>query len=111
MKCYFIFDCVGMEFIGMMEAPSQGAFVRKYLCSNLYRTNPVPLKDLDVCEVDSDSVHQFLDGFPSDFDWQSYKFPASQAEALAPLGSSPEDIEKSFNEKTSDIKNSSSKED
>lgn len=79
-------------------------------CANLIRTyypafaQRKPLKDVDIYELGTiDSLNINLHKKPVLHSWTEYQFPETRAEALAPLGLKPDEVEQIFKEKiTSD---------
>lgn len=79
-------------------------------CANLIRTyypafaNRKPLKDIDILELGTiDGKEISLHKKPVIHNWTEYKFPETKADALAPLGLKPDEVEEIFKEKTKDV--------
>lgn len=97
---YCLYDKVSDTVVDTFIAQSDGVAVR-----NTLLTLRVPIRDSEIYQIGT--MSRFLDnekinGFvPStDFevvtprlvDWESYKFPENIAEAVAPLGCTPDEI-------------------
>ena len=93
-KTYAIFDKVGESYLRFGSYPNDNSAVRDLIVIALADLR-IPLRDLEVhrLEVKCDSV----------LDWKLYKFPETNAEALAPLGASPDEIKKVFENIVADI--------
>lgn len=104
-KLYCVFDSLSGEMREFTMATSDGLAVRRILS-----TLRVPLKDTQCLCLgeykktlsDNESRFSLLDvawtfyNSPKSVPWTSYKFPESPAEALAPLGATPEEIEQAI---------------
>lgn len=99
---YGFYDVVSEEYAVFAISNSASNLVRTYYPAFANRT---PLKDIaifELGEVNSDVISLYK--HKKQFTWDCYKFPENKAEALAPLGLKPSDVEAIFNEKTKDIK-------
>lgn len=94
-KLYCIYDKVGEcpRRFGMY--PNDVSAIRDLTIIALGELR-IPLCDLEVRRINLE--------YSGVVDWKLYKFPESNADALAPLGASPEAIKQAFEQKTSDIK-------
>lgn len=95
LKTYAIYDTIGCTYLRYGNYPNDVSAVRELTIVALGDLR-IPLRDLEVHRI-SVSVEEK----PK---WDLYKFPESNAEALAPLGASPEAIQQAFEKKVSDIK-------
>lgn len=97
---YIIYDEIGKCPRRFLLAASDEAAVRD-ACVLALGEIRVPLRDLTVRKLfDGDYDYN---QYPK-VDWSKYKFPESNAEALAPLGASPEAINAAFEKQVADIK-------
>lgn len=68
--------------------------------------NRKPIRDIEIYELGTiDDLKIDLYDTPILHEWSEYKFPENKAEALAPLGLNPSEVEKVFNNKNSEIIN------
>lgn len=91
---YAIFDKVGKSYLRFGSYPNDESAVRDLTVIALGDLR-IPLRDLEV--------HKLSISLDHNVKWDLYKFPESNAEALAPLGASPEAIKHAFEQKTKDI--------
>lgn len=93
-QTYAIYDKVGDSYLRFGSYPNDVSAIRDLTVIALGDLR-IPLRDLEVHKLELKMV--------STPEWSLYKFPESNAEALAPLGASPEDIQRAFEQKTKDI--------
>lgn len=99
---YGFYDVVSDDYVCFAIANSPSNLVRTYYPAFANRT---PLKDIKIYELgfcDSDKITWKVP--KKEHSWDCYKFPENKAEALAPLGLKPSEVEEIFNEKTKDVK-------
>lgn len=102
-KVYAVYDKVSGSFPLIFQSQSDGLACRSALSTmrfpirdtSLYHLGDiyVIIDDLSSVNIDFDSsVTVDWLNVPRLVDWTSYKFPETPAEALAPLGLSPEEV-------------------
>lgn len=92
-------DCSAECFAVGVSAPS---VIRTYYPAMVNRK---PLKDIEIYELgEIEDISINLYKKPVKHDWSEYKFPETRAEALAPLGLSPAEVQQIFDKKTADVK-------
>lgn len=91
---YGLYDKVSKEYRVVRSSSSDSAAVRDFTVVALADFR-IPLRDFEVHKLEVSSL--------GSVDWNLYKFPESNAEALAPLGASPEEIKEVFSRNMSEL--------